>query len=219
MGKLIDLVGQHFGRLTVIKRAEDYISPKGIHKTMWVCECSCKDKNIIITSGNRLKRGETTSCGCYAKESSIAKNTKHGDTNTRLYNIWSEMKKRCYNENAPKYKNYGGRRITVCEEWLDDFVNFKKWAMENGYSDHLTIDRINNNGNYEPSNCRWATIEEQNNNRRSNKMITFSGETHNLKYWCETLSLPYSPIELRLARGWSVEDAFTIPIRKTNYNR
>lgn len=91
--------------------------------------------------------------------------------------------------------------------------------MENGYSDHLTIDRINNNGNYEPSNCRWATIEEQNNNRRSNKMITFSGETHNLKYWCETLSLPYSPIELRLARGWSVEDAFTIPIRKTNYNR
>lgn len=218
MSSIKDLTGQVFGRLTVIKRADDYVSPKGQKQTQWLCECSCLEHNRIIVRSNHLRSGRTTSCGCFSKESTIKRNTTHGDTKTRLYNIWSGMKKRCYNENDPKYNNYGGRGITICNEWKDDFRKFKDWAVENGYADGLTIDRINNDGNYEPSNCRWSNFVEQNNNRRSNKNITFNGETHNLKQWCEKLSIPYNPIQLRLSRGWIVEDAFTIPIRKTNYN-
>lgn len=218
MSSIKDLTGQVFGKLTVIERAEDYVSPRGQRKTQWLCECSCAEHNKVVVSGNHLRSGRSTSCGCFSKEYTTTRNTTHGDTKTRLYNIWSGMKKRCYNVNDPKYNNYGGRGIIICDEWKDDFVKFKSWAFDNGYQDGLTIDRINNDGNYEPSNCKWSNFVEQNNNRRSNKNITFNGETHNLKQWCNKLSLPYSPIQLRLARGWTIEDAFTIPIRKTNYN-
>ena len=218
MAKLKDLTGKTFGRLTVIERYDDYVSPSGQRQAQWVCECSCDQHNIIIVRGSHLKTGRTTSCGCVAKEMIKERNITHGRTKTRLYNIWNGIKKRCYNVNDPKYNNYGGRGIAMCDEWKDSFIEFQNWAINSGYCDDLTIDRIDNDGNYEPCNCRWANFVEQNNNRRSNKNITFNGETHNLRQWCIKLSLPYNPIQLRLSRGWTVEEAFTTPVNTTNYN-
>lgn len=158
-----DISGQKFGRLTVIKRL-------GVDKSrsvVWLCKCDCG--NYIEVKGTELRRGRTTSCGCYRIERIIESRTKHGKTDTRLYHIWQGMKDRCYNTHNVKYKNYGSRGIVVCREWLDDFMNFYNWAINNSYRDDLTIDRINNDGNYEPSNCRWADYTTQNNNRRNNK--------------------------------------------------
>lgn len=137
----------------------------------------------------------------------------HGLRHTRLYRIWLQMKNRCFNINSERYADYGGRRITVCDEWRNDFTTFYNWAMSNGYSDDLTIDRINNNGNYEPSNCRWATVLDQNRNSRSCDFITYRGETHCLKEWCEILNLPYGTMCSRKRYGWSIDKMFERPIR------
>lgn len=158
-----DISSQKFGRLTVIERS-------GVDKSrsvIWLCKCDCG--NYIKVKGTELRRGRTTSCGCYRVERVIEARTKHGKTDTRLYNIWQAMKDRCYNKHNAKYKNYGSRGIVVCNEWKDDFEAFYNWAINNNYRDDLTIDRINNDGNYEPNNCRWADYTTQNNNRRNNK--------------------------------------------------
>lgn len=139
------------------------------------------------------------------------KNTQRDNKeNYTLYNTWCGMKRRCFNQNYSRYKDYGGRGITICEEWLD-FDNFVDWAKENGFEIGLTIERIDNDGNYEPSNCAWITRAEQNRNRRSNKYIEYQGETKTLAEWCEKLGLKYGRVQERLASGWSVEDAFTQP--------
>ena len=167
--KLIDLTGMRFNRLTVIKRA--YSINK---RTLWVCRCDC-GKEITVESYN-LRNGHTLSCGCYQKEATSKSNKTHGLTKTRVYKIWVCMKNRCYQKSYHAFRHYGGRGIIVCDEWRDNFQAFYVWAMANGYADNLSIDRIDVNGNYEPSNCRWLTMSEQNKNKRVKNGYKIKGE-------------------------------------------
>lgn len=144
-------------------------------------------------------------------------NYKHGLSNERLYHVWYGMMYRCYNPNCEGYKNYGGRGIVICDEWRNDYFAFKKWAYESGYDDKApkgvcTIDRIDVNGNYEPSNCRWATTIQQGRNTRRNLLVTYNGETKPLSEWCEELNLKYDPIHNRIEKGWDVTLAFNTPL-------
>lgn len=212
MGRLVDLTGQKFGKLTVIEKVG--IAKHGDH-AKWLCQCECG--KTIITLSNSLRQGKTLSCGCIRIECAmceVRKRTKHGLSKERLYNIWYGMIDRCTHCNCDRYADYGGRGITVCAEWLHDFQAFYDWSMANGYKDNLTIDRIDVNGNYEPSNCRWATYKEQANNTRKNHLITYNGKTQTMTQWAETLKINYGTLSSRIRRGWSVKKAFT---QSTNY--
>ncbi len=175
--KGVDLTNKRFGRLTVIK----YVETDKNRKKLWLCLCDCGNKKIVPTT--YLTRGDTTSCGCYRKECELRNLSKfwgkpktHGLSKTRIYQIWADMKDRCNNKNNQFYKNYGKRGIKVCEDWLTNFMNFYNWAINNGYTSKLTIDRIDVDGNYEPNNCRWATWKEQANNKRVTRKIVIYEE-------------------------------------------
>lgn len=164
MSKLIDLRDKRFGRLVVIQRADNSSSGEA----RWLCKCDCG--NIKIVKGNHLRNEAIKSCGCMEVENRFVVNKTHGGANTRLYNVWLGMRKRCFNPNEAAYPNYGGRGITVCEEWRD-FGAFRDWALNAGYDENAkrgecTIDRIDVNGNYEPSNCRWVDMKIQRQNQR-----------------------------------------------------
>lgn len=141
---------------------------------------------------------------------------KHGETGTRLHRIWNHMRERCNNPSCKRYSSYGGRGIKVAEEW-NDYITFRNWALSNGYSDTLTIDRVDNDGDYTPNNCRWATVKEQANNRRNNRNITIDGRTMNELAWSEFLQIPKYVLRTRLHRGMSEEEAIKKPVR-TNIN-
>lgn len=211
-GKVKDLTGQRFGRLTVIERVENHGT-----EVAWKCQCDCG--NTTKVSGHNLLRGATRSCGCLHKEA-LAKarsicHMQHGGKGEKLYVTWQNMRKRCKNPNDKNYKNYGGRGILICEEW-NDYAKFREWATSNGYTPDLrgqalSIDRIDVNGNYEPSNCRWVNSKVQNNNRRNNKHITFDGETLTIAQWAERVGVNYQTLIYRLTH-WSLEKAL-IPKR------
>lgn len=202
MSKLIDLTGQRFGRLTVLKIA------KKVRRTYYyLCKCDCG--NLKVVRGSHLKSGKIQSCRCLQKEKAKELATEHGLSKTKLAKIWDGIKERCYNPNCKSYKNYGARGIKMCSEWKFNFIAFYKWAMENGYKEGLSIDRINVNGHYEPFNCRWITHKEQMNNTRINVYITFNNETHTLQEWSEITGISYSALRYRKNHHWSVEKMFS----------
>lgn len=206
MSKLKDLTGQQFGQLTVLERADNHFKPNGKRVVRWLCQCKCG--NTTITTTDNLVGGHTKSCGCLRH---TPYTMTHGETNTRLYKIWIGMKNRCDNPNNYNYVNYGGRGIKVCDEWDVSYEAFRDWALSNGYTDRLTIDREDCNGDYEPLNCRWVNNKKQANNRRSNKYITFDGETHTLSEWGDITGIKPNTIRMRLdVYGYTVEEALNL---------
>lgn len=207
MGKLNDLTGKKYSRLTVIERA----GSTAHKKALWKCRCDCGNEVIII--GSHLLNDNTHSCGCYKREITSERMVSHGKSNTRLHHIWKNMRQRCSNPHKPDYKYYGGKGITVDDIW-NDYEVFAKWAIGNGYRDDLTIDRIDVNGNYCPDNCRWVSMTEQARNMSRNRVITYNGESHCLSEWGEILGINDKVLGHRInAYGWSVERAFTTPVR------
>lgn len=201
-----DLTGRRFGRLVVISPAESRTPPSGGKRRYWKCRCDCGTEKEIAESS--LKSGATKSCGCLQKELTSKACVTHGESNTRLYRIWSAMKCRCNNPNFWEFNNYGGRGITVCDEWNRDFLAFKSWAMNNGYKEALTIDRIDSNGQYSPDNCRWIPAEQQSTNRRYCMYIEWNGETLTPSQWHKRTGIPYSTIVYRYHKGWPPEIVF-----------
>jgi len=203
-----NLIGKKFCRLSVISK---YGSNKH-KKIVYECLCECGNKTKII--GSRLKNGHTKSCGCLHLENiKNGTNTRHGLSNHKLNNVWNSIKDRCFNKNNKDYKHYGGRGIIMCDEWKNDFKKFYDWAILNGYKKGLSIDRIDNNGNYTPENCRLVTQKEQVRNTRINRKIEYNGDKKLIIEWCEELNLKLSVITNRIYRGWSVEKTFETPIK------
>lgn len=202
----IDLTGQKFGKLTVLKFAG---FSKTHHGSYWLCKCDCGNTKEVF--GSSLKHGLTTSCGCYRNKCTSERTYKHGSYNNRIYRIWAGMIARCTNKNAPRYKDWGGRGITVCEKWRT-FQGFYE-DMKGGYADNLSIDRIDNDKNYCKENCRWATKEEQANNTSQNRYINYNGRTLTLTQLCAELNLSYKAVHHRLQRGMQLEEALTKPFR------
>ena len=208
-----DLIGKRFGKLLVTELT-DIKSHKERH---WKCLCDCGNEYVAKSSG--LVHGKTTQCRqCSFKQISEKKNKGLSEPK-RLHGIYVNMMTRCYNSNYVLFSRYGGRGITVCDEWrIGGYASFRSWALSNGYSDDLTIERIDNNGGYSPDNCRWATRTEQANNRHTNRMLTANGETDTMANWSRRLSIPYWVLQRRLdSFGWSEEDALLTPyIRERN---
>jgi len=192
-----------------------YVGKNDKNHALWLCMCECEKYKIVTT--NDLKSGHVKSCGCLNSELLIERNKnnirkKHGKAKTRIYRIWQGMKSRCDNMNNSRYKNYGGRGITYCSQW-QSFENFDKWAIENGYQENLTIDRINVDGNYEPNNCRWITNKEQQSNKQYHHLLAYNGKIQNIAKWSEETGLPYSTIWKRINEKWDI-DKILKPVNK-----
>lgn len=199
--------GDRFGYLTVIREVEPNITPCGTVQRKFLCRCDCG--NEVIHSLVAFRRSSNCSCGCknYDIGSLNRKYTKE-QTSSFLYSTWQGMKQRCIDPNSSHYRRYGGRGITICEEWLNDYSKFYEWAMANGASKELTLDRIDTNGNYEPSNCRWADVETQMNNTSQNRFIEYNGERLTVMQWARRTGLEESAIRARLdLYGYSIGEA------------
>ena len=206
---IINLKGKRFGKLLVIDKTLERTKSGSVK---WRCKCDCG--NEVVISSASLKSG-TKSCGCYLAEwnSSTKRIYEYDRENKRIYNIWRGVKARVSEKGSSKNcQLYAKRGIKMCEEWQEDFIKFYNWAINNGYKNDLTLDRIDSNGNYEPNNCRWASSKEQANNRRTNRNITYNGETHTIQEWSTILKIPYYTIRNRLYQlNWDVERTLSTP--------
>ncbi len=206
-----DLSGRKYGRLLVIKQADDYVYPNGKRRTCWECLCDCG--NTVIVEQSNLKSGNSNSCGCLDYELKLTRSITHGDRHSKLYGIWTNMKTRCNNPNNTSYKDYGERGIAVCKEWDDSYEAFKDWAIKSGYSKetdsyYCSLDRIDVNKGYYPDNCRWVSMKKQANNRRNTIMIAYNGETKSLSEWADTFHIKYHTLFARLYKlGWTFDEA------------
>lgn len=203
MGKLIDITGQSFGRWTVLCRE----GTKDREAT-WRCQCSCRgNESIRVVKGSELRSGKSRSCGCIRNENLSTKKTIHGMSDTRLYKMWKNIKTRCYDKNDKSFINYGGRGVQMCDSWKNSFESFAEWALSNGYSDALSIERVDVNGGYSPDNCTFITVPEQARNRR-NTLLTVNGVTKTKGEWCKEYGINLRTLSSRLNKlGWSPEDA------------
>lgn len=198
MSNVDDLIGQRFGRLTVIQKASE-------GRKRYLCKCDCGNSITLVPC--RLRKYK--SCGCYEKENMkiISKSAlTHGKTNTRLYGIWCRMKDRCNNPNLEHYDCYGGRGIKVCDEWQHSFESFYEWAMSSGYRNDLSIDRIDVNGDYEPSNCRWATLTEQQRNKRNTVYVMDNGIKISISEACEKYGIDKNFMWRKVKAGFTLPD-------------
>ena len=196
---------QSYNRLTAIEKTE----PGKRGQTRWIFKCECGNTRIVDAID--VKKGKTKSCGCLQPLMAIKTHTVHGMCGTRIYTTYDDMKQRCRNKNHKNFANYGGRGITVCDEWVNSPQAFFEWALANGYTDELTIDRIENNKGYCPSNCRWATMTEQSRNKRSNVLITIENQIKTLTEWSLEFGTNRITAAIRIKNGWDPIDAVSIP--------
>lgn len=211
--KTIDISNNRYGKLVAIERSTNISG-----KTAWKCVCDCG--NITYVSTSNLTCNRIRSCGCLKLEKLLERSTTHNQRHTYLYEVWKGIRQRCKNPKHPSYHNYGGRGIKVCDEWDKSFQAFYDWSYTNGYSTEnqkneklkLTIDRIDNNGNYEPCNCRWVDRKVQASNTRLAKLFTINGETKCLSEWCKLFGIKRNTIYRRIKNGWTIEKALTTPI-------
>jgi len=212
MAKIKDLTGQRFGRLTVL-----YDTGKRKNgNVVWHCRCDCGNESDVRSDS--LVFARTTSCGCYRRQRTAEAHTVHGmarkEKTHPIHRTWRAILQRCENPSDKNYKNYGFRGIKVCDEW-HKFIPFCDWALASGWQKGLQLDRINNNGNYEPGNCRWATPQENSRNRRNNRMITFAGKTQCLAAWVDDTGIGYFTLRDRINRyRWPIERALTEPVKR-----
>jgi hypothetical protein len=203
-----DITGKKFGRLTIIRKTDK--KPKD--RYLWECICDCGKE--IVVYGTCLYFGTAKSCGCLHTEITVNRNKKmatHRTSNSRLYRIWSRMKERCCREENKDYKNYGARGITYYEEW-ENFLPFMEWALSNGYEEQLTLERIDVNGNYEPYNCKWTTMLEQANNKRTNRCIEANREKKTIAQWARKIGITRQGLRYRLESEWNIEDLLTFKV-------
>lgn len=209
MGKLVNLSGMRFGRLSVITRA----GSNRQNRALWLCRCDCGKETTVPSSC--LTSGKSKSCGCLRSENTIKMNTTvkkisgTAPSRSRLYREWQGIRYRCENESRVGFHNYGGRGISVCDEWRRSFDAFRNWALANGYRDDLTIDRKDNDGPYCPENCRWVNRKAQAQNRRTCILISFNGGTHTISEWSEITGVKRSTLDYRIKAGWPLDKAFT----------
>lgn len=196
MPKSHDLTGMKVGELTVLCRDVEKTKACNGRRQYWFCKCSCGTVKSYIAEN--LTRKHTTSCGC---KTNNYKHKTHGKSSTRLYKIWVGMRKRCYNPSTPHFEYYGGRGITVCEEWNENFESFYNWSITNGYADSLSIDRIDNDKGYSPDNCRWSSKDVQARNKTNLIKVNVNGTEKTLCDWSAESGLPLNVLRLRYLRG------------------
>ena len=198
--------GDVFSRVTIIK---EVAQRRGVRR--FLCKCKCgKQWEVSLVN---LVEGHTKSCGCLKKERTVERLYIHGKSGEKIYVAWMAMKMRCFNKNNPRYSSYGGRGITVCEEWLN-FQNFYDWAIKNGYKPGLSIERVDNDGSYDSANCTWIPRENQTKNTRKTRLIEYNGAKRTLKEWGTLLGVSHKTLSGRLYRGWSDESIISTPFKR-----